>query len=36
MVEKEVGKTSASLNANETIWSFLAARRLPSDSATEH
>jgi polyhydroxybutyrate depolymerase len=28
-VEKTIGKTSQDLNANETIWSFLAAQKLP-------
>ena len=32
MSEKEVGKTSNALNANETIWSFLATRKLALDS----
>jgi polyhydroxybutyrate depolymerase len=32
MSEKEVGKTSNSLNANETIWSFLATKKLAGDS----
>jgi polyhydroxybutyrate depolymerase len=32
MSEKEVGKTSDALNANETIWSFLAAKKIPSES----
>ncbi|MGD0987796.1 MAG: PHB depolymerase family esterase [Candidatus Sulfotelmatobacter sp.] len=30
--EKEVGKTSNALNANESIWNFFANRRLPSDN----
>jgi polyhydroxybutyrate depolymerase len=33
--EKEVGKTSHALNANETIWSFLATRKLPGESGGE-
>jgi polyhydroxybutyrate depolymerase len=32
--EKEVGKTSDALNANETIWTFFAAQKTPSDSAS--
>jgi len=28
-VEKTIGKTSQDLNANETIWGFLAAQKLP-------
>lgn len=28
-VEKTIGKTSQDLNANETIWSFLVAQKLP-------
>jgi polyhydroxybutyrate depolymerase len=32
MSEKEVGKTSNALNANETIWSFLATKKLAGDS----
>ena len=27
-VEKQVGKTSQDLNANETIWSFLVTKKL--------
>jgi polyhydroxybutyrate depolymerase len=33
MTEKEVGKTSDALNADETIWSFLGSRKTPGDSA---
>jgi len=33
MSEKEVGKTSDALNANETIWSFLATKKLAGDNA---
>jgi polyhydroxybutyrate depolymerase len=33
--EKEVGKTSAALNANETIWSFLVTRKIATESGTE-
>jgi polyhydroxybutyrate depolymerase len=32
MSEKEVGKTSDALNANESIWSFLATKKLAGDS----
>jgi polyhydroxybutyrate depolymerase len=32
MSEKEVGKTSNALNANETIWSFLASKKMAGDS----
>jgi len=32
-VEKQVGKTSQDLNANETIWSFLVTKKLPAKSA---
>jgi polyhydroxybutyrate depolymerase len=31
--EKEVGKTSTDLNANEIIWSFLGSRKVDKDSA---
>src|SRR5271156_993120 len=30
--EKEVGKTSTALNADETIWSFLSGKKTPGDS----
>lgn len=33
--EKEVGKTSTALNANETIWSFLVTRKIATESGTE-
>jgi len=33
MAEKEVGKTSNALNANETIWSFLVTKKLPARAA---
>jgi len=33
MTEKEVGKTSNSLNANETIWSFLVTKKLAGENA---
>jgi polyhydroxybutyrate depolymerase len=32
MIEKEVGKVSNALNANEAIWSFLSAKKLPEAS----
>jgi polyhydroxybutyrate depolymerase len=32
MSEKQVGKTSSALNANETIWGFLATKKIPGDS----
>ena len=34
-VEKQVGKTSQDLNANETIWSFLATRKLAVKSDSD-
>jgi len=34
-VEKQVGKTSHDLNANETIWNFLMTRKLDLNSATD-
>jgi len=33
--EKEVGKTSNDLNANEIIWSFLGSRRIASESGLD-
>lgn len=33
--EKEVGKVSHALDANQSIWSFLSTRKLPSESGTE-
>jgi len=36
MTEKEVGKTSVALNANETIWSFLVTKQIAGESGTEH
>lgn len=33
--EKEVGKTSNALNANETIWGFLVTRKIAGDSGIE-
>jgi polyhydroxybutyrate depolymerase len=35
MTEKEVGKTSNALNANETIWSFLVTRKIAGESGVE-
>jgi polyhydroxybutyrate depolymerase len=35
MSEKEVGKTSDALNANETIWSFLVSKKITGESGTE-
>jgi polyhydroxybutyrate depolymerase len=35
MNEKEVGKTSNALNANETIWSFLVTRKIVGESGVE-
>lgn len=35
MSEKEVGKTSNALNANETIWSFLVTRKIVGESGVE-
>jgi polyhydroxybutyrate depolymerase len=35
MSEKEIGKTSHALNANETIWSFLVTRKIPGESGAE-
>src|SRR5262249_47543779 len=32
MNEKEVGKTSMALNANETIWSFFVTKKIALDS----
>jgi polyhydroxybutyrate depolymerase len=33
MIEKEVGKVSNALNANEVIWAFLSAKKLPEESS---
>ena len=33
--EKEVGKTSTDLNANEVIWSFLSTRKIAGESGVE-
>jgi len=35
MTEKEVGKTSHALDANETIWSFLVTRKIAGESGVE-
>jgi polyhydroxybutyrate depolymerase len=35
MAEKEIGKTSNALNANETIWSFLVTRKIAGESGVE-
>jgi polyhydroxybutyrate depolymerase len=35
MTEKEVGKTSHALNANETIWSFLVTKKIAGESGSE-
>ena len=35
-VEKQVGKTSQDLSANETIWSFLVSKKLAPKSATNN
>jgi len=35
MSEKEVGKVSNALNANETIWSFLATRKITGERGVE-
>ena len=34
-VEKQIGKTTQDINANEIIWNFLAAHRLPPSSNNE-
>ena len=34
-VEKQVGKTSQDLNANETIWEFLVTKKLPGSGGTD-
>jgi len=36
MTEKEVGKTSHALNANETIWSFLVTKKIAGESGIEN
>ncbi len=35
MSEKEVGKTSNALNANESIWGFLVTKKIAGDSGVE-
>jgi hypothetical protein len=35
MSEKEIGKTSDAINANETVWSFLASKTIAGDSRVE-
>jgi polyhydroxybutyrate depolymerase len=35
MSEKEVGKTSDALNANQTLWDFLSTKKIVDDSAKE-
>jgi polyhydroxybutyrate depolymerase len=35
MNEKEIGKTSNALNANETIWSFLVTKKITGETGTE-
>jgi polyhydroxybutyrate depolymerase len=35
MSEKEVGKTTNALNANQTIWSFLSTTKLAGDNSTQ-
>ena len=35
MAEKEIGKTSNALNANETIWSFLVTKKIAGESGVE-
>jgi polyhydroxybutyrate depolymerase len=35
MSEKEIGKTSDAINANETIWGFLASKTIGGDSRVE-
>jgi polyhydroxybutyrate depolymerase len=34
-VEKQIGKTTQDINANEIIWNFMAAHRLPASSTNE-
>jgi polyhydroxybutyrate depolymerase len=36
MVEKEIGKTSNAINADETIWRFLVTRKLATETASQH
>ena len=35
-VEKEIGKTSQDLNANETIWSFLVTKKLAAKNTSNN
>jgi len=35
MTEKEVGKTSDAINANETIWTFLVSKKISGESGVE-
>jgi poly(3-hydroxybutyrate) depolymerase len=35
-VEKQIGKTSQDLNANETIWNFLVTKKLSAKNATNN
>jgi polyhydroxybutyrate depolymerase len=35
MTEKEVGKTSNALSANESIWTFLASQKIASDAGAQ-
>jgi len=35
MTEKEVGKTSDAINANETIWTFLVTKKISGESGVE-
>ncbi len=35
MSEKEVGKTSSALNANQTIWSFLSTAKIADDKSAQ-
>ncbi len=35
MSEKEVGKTSNALNANDAIWNFLATKKITGESGTQ-
>jgi polyhydroxybutyrate depolymerase len=35
MSEKEVGKTSNALNANETVWSFLVTKKISGETGVE-
>ncbi len=33
--EKEIGKTSSDLNANEIVWSFLSSRKIADESGAQ-